>query len=297
MQTRARVASTLLLAAVAAAAASVAAAALAPAAAGHALDAGPAAQPDLRLTGRRLLAQQQGGGQAGPQPDWLLSTGPAYYVAADFVDWNYAPSGLNLCSNEELTGGRRRKGRSKMRMQEAAVQSLAAAPGLASHLLGSTPLPVLPCPGCDAGDAAVWGADGLGVAFKKAQFREYTDRSFSKLKPRPASEAHTGLLGPVLRAAVGQVVTLVLRNNLNFSVNLEPAGVRADVAEGEAPDAAAALAPAVPPGGIFTYYWRIPASMGPGPLEPSAKLWLYRSTVDPVGHATAGLLGPMLIRC
>jgi hephaestin len=114
------------------------------------------------------------------------------------------------------------------------------------------------------------------------------------LQPKPASEAHTGLLGPVLRAAVGQVVTLVLRNNLNFSVNLEPAGVQA-VQPGA--DAAAALSPAAAPGETVTYRWIIPADMGPSPQEPSAKLWLYRSTVDLVRDANAGLLGPMLIRC
>lgn len=97
MRTLARAASALLLAAIAAAAAA--------AAPGSASLAGPTAAAQTRLAGRRLLAAP-GGSQAGPEIEALVSTGPAYYIAADPVDWNFAPSGLNLCSNEELTGGR-----------------------------------------------------------------------------------------------------------------------------------------------------------------------------------------------
>jgi hypothetical protein len=100
----------------------------------------------------------------------------------------------------------------------------------------------------------------------------------------------------VLRAAVGQVLTVVLRNNLSFPINLEPAGVQ-PVGGASAADAAAELSPAVQPGGTVTYRWTIPTDMGPGPDEPAAKLWLYRSTVDLAGHANAGLVGAMLVRC
>lgn len=41
---------------------------------------------------------------------------------------------------------------------------------------------------------------------------------------RPANESYLGLLGPVLRAAVGQTVTVHLRNALSFNVSLVPTG-------------------------------------------------------------------------
>lgn len=103
--------------------------------------------------------------------------------------------------------------------------------------------------------------------------------------PKPAQDAHTALLGPVLRASVGQVLTIVLKNNLPFAVNLEPAGVlpaggataaAADAADRVTGTANPELAPAVAPGETVTYRFLVPPEMGPSPAEPSAKMWLYR---------------------
>ncbi|EFN54070.1 hypothetical protein CHLNCDRAFT_58397 [Chlorella variabilis] len=180
---------------------------------------------------------------AAQQP---AASGPTYYIAADVVQWNYAPSGVNLCTGEEFVG-----------------------------------------------DPSLWTKLGVGSVYSKAQYRQYTDATFQTLVPKPASEVHTGVLGPVLRASVGHVLTVVLKNNLGFPVNLEPAGVQPEVAAGG--DAAAALARAVAPGANATYRWLVPASMGPQDMEPTAKLWLYRSTVDLVADANAGLVGPLLV--
>jgi hephaestin len=122
---------------------------------------------------------------------------------------------------------------------------------------------------------------GIGSVYTKAQYRQYTDASFQTLKPRPAEDEHLGILGPLMRASVGQVLTVVLRNNLPFPVNLLPAGVQpADAAGAADGAAAAALSPEVQPGQEATYRFVVPASIGPSELEPSAKLWLYRcSTV------------------
>jgi hypothetical protein len=43
--------------------------------------------------------------------------GPTYYIAADVVDWNYAPAGVNLCNGELFTGSVQTK-------QHPALQSL-----------------------------------------------------------------------------------------------------------------------------------------------------------------------------
>ena len=90
-----------------------------------------------------------------------------------------------------------------------------------------------------------------------------------------------GIYGPILRASVGQVLTIVLKNNLDFAINLEPAGVQP--AEGAAaaavqptanPIGQTPVAPSVAPGETITYRFLVPASMGPSELEPSAKMWL-----------------------
>ena len=46
----------------------------------------------------------------------------------------------------------------------------------------------------------------IGRSYKKAIYREYTDASFQTLKPRPAEWQHLGILGPLIRAEVGDTI-------------------------------------------------------------------------------------------
>lgn len=52
---------------------------------------------------------------------------------------------------------------------------------------------------------------------------------------------------------------------------------------------------AVPPGGNFTYVWNVPERAGPGPDDPSSILWMYHSHVNEVTDTSAGLVGPIII--
>jgi len=52
---------------------------------------------------------------------------------------------------------------------------------------------------------------------------------------------------------------------------------------------------AVPPGGMHTYTWGVPERAGPGPMEGSSVLWMYHSHVDEPGDTNAGLIGPMVV--
>jgi hephaestin len=67
--------------------------------------------------------------------------------------------------------------------------------------------------------------DRIGCTYHKAVFREYTDDTFRTLKPRPPELEHMGLLGPVIRAEVGDTIKVVFRNNANFPFSLHPHGV------------------------------------------------------------------------
>src|ERR1700737_45919 len=53
----------------------------------------------------------------------------------------------------------------------------------------------------------------VGYSYKKAIYREYTDATFTKLKPRPAPWQHLGILGPLIRAEVGDTIKVVFKNN------------------------------------------------------------------------------------
>ncbi|HET7855846.1 MAG TPA: multicopper oxidase domain-containing protein [Gaiellaceae bacterium] len=52
---------------------------------------------------------------------------------------------------------------------------------------------------------------------------------------------------------------------------------------------------AVPPGGAHTYTWEVPERAGPGPNDPSTILWMYHSHTDEPADTNAGLIGPIIV--
>lgn len=177
------------------------------------------------------------------------------FIAADEVEWNYAPAGNVLADME-----------------------------------------------CCA-DAATWlsrGPKELPPVFRKAVFREYTDSTFTRQKVRPAEWQHLGILGPLIRAEVGDQIEITLKNNLGFSVSLHAHGAFYDKASEGAgyPDGTLGAYKAddyVPPRGTFTYHWNIPERAGPGPNDPSSIAWLYHSHVDAPRDTNSGLVGVMIV--
>lgn len=51
----------------------------------------------------------------------------------------------------------------------------------------------------------------------------------------------------------------------------------------------------VPPGGRYTYTWQVPERAGPGPHDGSSTMWMYHSHVDEPRDTNSGLVGPMII--
>ena len=51
----------------------------------------------------------------------------------------------------------------------------------------------------------------------------------------------------------------------------------------------------VPPGGTHTYVWPVPERAGPAPMEGSSVMWMYHSHVEEPRDVNAGLMGAMLI--
>ena len=69
------------------------------------------------------------------------------------------------------------------------------------------------------------GPDRIGSTYIMAQYREYTDATFSTLKPRTADWKHLGILGPVIHAEVGDTIRFVFRNNTTIPVSVHAHGV------------------------------------------------------------------------
>lgn len=184
------------------------------------------------------------------------STTRTYYIAADEVDWDYAPSGANQITGKPF--------------------------------------------GDEENVFVANGKNRIGKVYRKALYREYTDASFTALKPVAPEWQHLGTLGPVVRAEVGDTIKVVFRNKTRFPFSMHPHGVfYSKSSEGALYNDEAASADkaddAVPPGGTHTYTWEVPERAGPGPHDPSSILWMYHSHVDEPGDTNAGLVGPIII--
>jgi FtsP/CotA-like multicopper oxidase with cupredoxin domain len=142
------------------------------------------------------------------------------------------------------------------------------------------------------------GPDRLGTVYKKAVYREYTDSTFATLKPRPPEWAHLGILGPLLRAEVGDTIKVIFRNNGHLPFSMHPHGVfYAKASEGAsyADGAKGNMGGVVQPGGTTTYIWPVPERAGPSMGEGTSALWMYHSHVAEDADLNSGLVGPIIV--
>jgi hypothetical protein len=150
-------------------------------------------------------------------------------------------------------------------------------------------------------EADVFVASGpgrIGSRYAKCLYRGYTDGTFEHLQERPPSERYLGLLGPVIRAEVGDTIRVVFRNTCPFPASIHPHGVFYEKDSEGAPyldgtSGSNKADDAVPPGGRHTYTWQVPERAGPGPGDGSSVMWMYHSHADEVADTYAGLMGPI----
>lgn len=137
----------------------------------------------------------------------------------------------------------------------------------------------------------------IGRKYLKAVYRAYTDNSFSTRSPRPA---HLGLLGPIMRAEVGDTIIVHFLNRTRFPLSVHPHGVFYDKASEGAPYADGTSGKdksddIVAPGERYSYGWGVPERAGPGPRDPSSIAWPYHSHVKTVADTNAGLFGVIIV--
>lgn len=144
------------------------------------------------------------------------------------------------------------------------------------------------------------GAGAGHRVYRKAIFREYTDATFKTLKPRPPQWEHLGILGPLLRAEVGDTIQIFFKNNTKLTSSMHPHGLSyAKDSEGALYDdgtpPAAKKDDAIPPGGSHTYFWMVPERAGPSTGDPTSILWMYHSHFVEPKDMNTGLLGPIIV--
>ncbi len=169
---------------------------------------------------------------------YCLATTRHYYIAAEDVTWNYAPSGINL--------------------------------------LNALPI------------RQPW----LKLEWQKTRFIEYTDDTFSAKKPQPD---WLGILGPVIRAEVGDEIVVEFLNRSRLAHDMHPHGLRYDKDNEGSVYLPFGKGDRIAPGRRFTYHWFANAASGPGPGQPSSIVWWYHAHVDPAMEINAGLLGPIIV--
>jgi FtsP/CotA-like multicopper oxidase with cupredoxin domain len=69
------------------------------------------------------------------------------------------------------------------------------------------------------------GQERIGKTYLKALWREYTDASFTTLKPLAPEWQHLGIMGPLVRAEVGDTIKFIFRNNTRLPYSVHPHGV------------------------------------------------------------------------
>jgi manganese oxidase len=131
--------------------------------------------------------------------------------------------------------------------------------------------------------------------FPMVRYIQYTDASFSTPKPQPS---WLGVLGPIIRAEVGDEVVVLFRNRAfkaGGNYGMHPHGFRYTKDNEGAHYIPAGAGAEVPPGGHFEYHWFADEDSGPGLGDPSSLVWWYHSHVNEPEETNLGLLGPIII--
>ena len=162
-----------------------------------------------------------------------------YYIAAEDVTWNYAPSGRNL--------------------------------------INGNPIP------------QPWA---MKVEWPKTRFIEYTDGSFTVRKPQPQ---WLGILGPIIRAEVGDEIIVAFLNRGHSGHSMHPHGLSYDKNNEGSLYLPVAKGAFVAPGARYTYHWFATPNSGPRPGQTSSVVWWYHSHIDPGIEINAGLMGPIIV--
>uniref|UniRef100_A0A4W5RVL4 F5/8 type C domain-containing protein n=1 Tax=Hucho hucho TaxID=62062 RepID=A0A4W5RVL4_9TELE len=140
--------------------------------------------------------------------------------------------------------------------------------------------------------------------YKKVVFRAYSERDFQIPITRGELQEHLGLMGPIIKAEVNDLLTVTFKNMASRPYSLHLHGVY-DKSQGDvwtqtqwgSSRAGVAGVPgeAVQPGEVRVYTWRITRKQGPTAAEFDCKAGAYYSTQNKVKDLHSGLIGPLVI--
>ncbi|XP_052788746.1 ferroxidase HEPHL1-like [Mya arenaria] len=198
--------------------------------------------------GMEVLLTVKDCGKVSPQQ--LSGRVRRYFLSAEVEDWNYAPTGRNVYMDQELT---------------------------------------IPNTESEKYFAKTYnGKPMIGGTYRKSRFNEYTSTAFNTHASKSTHERHLGLLGPVIRAEVGDTVNVTLRNLTPYPVSIAFQGVSVSMSMN-------GFYRRVNSGGLGFYTFTVPWGVGPGDDDPPCLTYIYYSDVNMERDVNSGLVGPMLI--
>ncbi|XP_075040785.1 coagulation factor VIII isoform X2 [Mixophyes fleayi] len=133
--------------------------------------------------------------------------------------------------------------------------------------------------------------------YKKAFYVEYSDATFTTIKPQ---QNWTGVLGPTIRVETLDSVVIHFKNSASIPYSLHGIGVSyGKRSEGAGYDDETSKLEkaddAIPPGQVYTYIWNVPENYGPTDSDPLCITSAYYSHSNSSYDINSGLVGAILI--
>ncbi|XP_003508322.1 coagulation factor V [Cricetulus griseus] len=138
------------------------------------------------------------------------------------------------------------------------------------------------------------------TTYKKVVFRKYLDSTFTRRDPQGEYEEHLGILGPVIRAEVDDVIQVRFKNLASRPYSLHAHGLSYEKSsegktyEDDSPEWFQEDN-AVQPNSSYTYVWHATERSGPENPGSACRAWAYYSAVNVERDIHSGLIGPLLI--
>ena len=179
-----------------------------------------------------------------------------YYIAADEVAWNYAPTGIDQMTGKPFDGVAR----------WYAVNT--------RHRIGPIYIKAIYREYTDA-------------TFKTLKPRPESQRYLGLVGPVIHAE-----VGDVIKVVFKNNASRPYSIHPHGVLYLKDSE---GVAYHDGSGAAGKIGGAVPPGHTYTYTWQVPERAGPGPNDPSSVVWLYHSHTDDQRDVDSGLIGAIVV--
>ncbi|XP_062287799.1 coagulation factor V [Scomber scombrus] len=136
----------------------------------------------------------------------------------------------------------------------------------------------------------------IGGKYKKAVYTLYTNESFTERSETRQRRDELGILGPVIRAQIRDVIRVVFKNKASRPYSIYPHGMTIEKSEeGVNYPEGGNQSHGVRPGETHTYEWRVGDEDEPLDGDSRCLTRMYHSAVDTPRDIASGLIGPILI--